>query len=201
MINIGASSSFCYNGGTAANPHAGNIIKIYVQSSADPGTTTCADTLGNSVRGYARRNYQADLGDVDRNHGWQCRYGHLCFHEYDQTGVLISNEISGQNASPSDCAPVYGTTSGTNWSGGTGLTCTTTNANDMVIACAGANANISYAVGLEVSRFRSVNTLAATTPSAACEYQIVTATGTYTPTMTVGTSTAGSASTQAVKSS
>jgi hypothetical protein len=114
------------------------------------------------------------------------------------TDKILSNayEMSGaQNAL--DSTLQNGTTSGTAW---TLPSVTTTNSNDILFGCGGASANsLLYTAGSPFTIFNG-QYFGGGNPNSACEDNLVTATGTYTPTFTVNTSQAGVAVTFAVKS-
>lgn len=198
IINLGASSSFCHNGGTAANPTAGHLVFLYSNSSLSTITASVTDTLSNGYTSGFDGITEQERGYSTLTTGGAADTATLHLSS-SPNSATISLEISGQNASQIDagCAGIYGTTSGTSWSL---PSCTSTNASDIIIGCAGANANISYAAGtgytLPFGQYDGGNA-----QTAGCVYRIVNSTGTYTPLMTVGTSTSGTGFTIAIKSS
>lgn len=198
-IDIGATGN-CSNGATQTNPHAGNLEFIWVGYSGTPTSITGhTDTLGNTwtCTTDAATTFQVECYSVLTTGGSADTF--TLTSSSAQQSAVVSLEISGPNATPLDGSPQFGTTgAGTTW---TLPANTTGNANDVVIGCAtNHTANVTFTAGSGYTIPFS-NYAGGANPSGACEAQIVTSTSTYTPTITVGTSSSGAGMTIAFKSS
>ena len=170
---------------------------IYDGTNSGPFISNFSDTLGNTwLSGTDTTNHQADFSSTLATGGSADTF--TVNWTASVNDAVVSLEISGQNASPLDGTVQVGSTSGTAWNC---PSITTTNANDMIVCCASdSNHNNAFTAGtgftIPFGNFAGGNT-----PSGACEVEIVTVAGTYTPTFTVGTSASGKAMTVAIKSS
>lgn len=200
-INIGATGS-CANGSTPANPVAGHTVFVYaLWSSFNVSTASAADTLSNTwTCNYNATNFEALCYSTLTTGGAADTVTITSGNGGSQLSPMISYELSGVNATPLDGSIQYNAiASGTSWSL---PSVTTTNANDAVLACGGTSpaANVTFTAGSPwVISFGQY--AGGSSPSGACEIRSVTSTGTYSPTMTVGTANAGSGLTVAIKSS
>lgn len=200
QINIGTTGN-CANGGTAANPSAGDLLFVYTGiAGSNPINTsvTCTDTLANTWTSvHDQTTQQSYCLSILSTGGADIV---TATYATATVGAQISFEISGANASPLDGTPqVSSLASGTSW---TLPSLTTANANDMVIGCA-------FPYPFAQPSFTAVSPFTipfgeyagGNNPTMACEEQIVTSTGSYAPQFTIGAANAGSGLTLAVKSS
>jgi hypothetical protein len=205
LTTAGTSWSFAINGstncGNTFTPTAGDQVTLYFgfvnqQSSGTP-VLTSPDAQGNT---------------------WTCSFDStskrqfICFSLLSTTAnvsealsvsnssvmVGVSGEWSGTQNVIDGGGPAFKTVSPstTAWSG---TAVTTTNALDIVIGCA-TNAGVAstYTAGGSFALYAFLQNSAQI--NGGCESQIVTSTGTYTPTITMGTSITGPMTTLALKS-
>jgi len=195
-LNIGSTGP-C---GAAVNPTAGDFVMVYFDSgTSNPTGLAASDGLGNSWTCATQISMGGWCYSVLATGGADTA---TLSTYYSTVGPRISLEFRGQNSSPINVAAAFNTISSSTSYSMPGVT--TGNANDVVIGCAGQlNGNYSFTAGspFAIPTDGTIVGTGSQLMSGMCEYDIVTSTGTYTPTATISTATAGQGFSVALKSS
>lgn len=189
------------SGWSSGNVGSGHLLYV-VLIGPNPGTSTAADTLGTS---FSCGNTTATTVDFGYCYGVTTASGAdeiTVTTSFNFGAPVLAFEIAGQiGAIDGSNNPNTGNSSAsTSWTLGTvPSTGNTSTANDIIISCGGNDtSNATYTPGSGYA-IPTNGQVSGSNQSAFCEYQFVSATGSYTPATTVSTSIAGSSLTIAFK--